>query len=186
MVQSLQLGNPSSASQEKGMKRLNRLPVFFGIGIAVVVACVLVYGISSRGLRFGDRIPDEAGSNVPASTFADQMKRGVKDGIIGDREEQPVFQPTPATQTKVEAKPIEEEQIRQQAREERRPRMESEEEWLARLRREQREQVLREQQRRERPVSRFWLGAELAQVTAQMLFLLRPSLRCRRTGSLAR
>ncbi|MGO1163917.1 IncP-type conjugal transfer protein TrbI [Brucella sp. C7-11G] len=147
MVQSLQLGNPSSAAQEKGMKRLNRLPVFFGIGIAVVVACVLVYGISSRGLRFGDRIPDEAGSNVPASTFADQMKRGVKDGIIGDHEEQPVFQPTPTTQTKVEAKPIEEERIKQQAREERRPQMESEEEWLARLRREQREQVLREQQR---------------------------------------
>src|SRR3546814_7670788 len=53
------------------------LPVFFGIGISVVVACILVYGISSRGLRFGDRIPDEAGSNVPASTFADQMKREI-------------------------------------------------------------------------------------------------------------
>ena len=87
MVQSLQLGNPSSAAQEKGMKRLNRLPVFFGIGIAVVVACVLVYGISSRGLRFGDRIPDEAGSNVPASTFADQMKKYRTDlrRITGDK-----------------------------------------------------------------------------------------------------
>lgn len=147
MVQSLQLGSPSSATQDKGMKRLNRLPVFVGIGIAVVVAAVLVYGISSRGLRLGNRTPDEAGSNVPASTYADQMKRGVKDGIIGDREEQPIFQPMPATQTKVETTPIEEEQTKQQVRQERRPQMESEEEWLARLRREQREQVLREQQR---------------------------------------
>src|SRR3546814_18981604 len=86
------------------MKRLNRLPVFFGIGISVVVACILVYGISSRGLRFGDRIPDEAGSNVPASTFADQMKRGVKDGIIGDSAEQHVFQHTPTTQNNVKAR----------------------------------------------------------------------------------
>ena len=147
MVQSLQLGNPNNASQDKGMKRLNRLPVFFGIGIAVVVASVLVYGISSRGLRFGENDPNETGSNVPASTFAEQMKRGVKDGIIGDREEQPVFQPTPVTRTKVETTPVEEEQIKQQVREDRRPRMESEEEWLSRLRREQHEQVLREQQR---------------------------------------
>ena len=147
MVQSLQLGNPNNASQDKGMKRLNRLPVFFGIGIAVVVASVLVYGISSRGLRFGENDPNETGSNVPASTFAEQMKRGVKDGIIGDREEQPVFQPTPVTRTKVETTPVEEEQIKQQGREDRRPRMESEEEWLSRLRREQHEQVLREQQR---------------------------------------
>lgn len=147
MVQSLQLGNPSSAAKDNGMKRLNRLPVFFGIGIAVVVAAVLVYGISSRGLRFGDKKPYEAGSNVPASTFAEQMKRGVKDGIIGDREEQPVFQPTPVTQTKLETQPVQEEQKKEPVRDERRPRMESEEEWLARLRREQREQMLREQQR---------------------------------------
>lgn len=77
------------------MKRLNRVPLFLGIGIAVVFLAVLVYGLSSRGLRFGHDLPNEAGSNSPASSFAEQMKRGVKDGIIGDQEEQPVFQPTP-------------------------------------------------------------------------------------------
>jgi type IV secretion system protein VirB10 len=146
MVQSLQLGNPSSSSGEKSMKRLNRVPLFFGIGIAVLFVIVIVYGLSSRGLRFGAENPDEAGSNVPASTFADQMKRGVKDGIIGDHEEQPVFQPTPVIQTKVETRPVED-QKKEQVRDERRPRMESEEEWLARLKREQREQLIREQQR---------------------------------------
>ena len=146
MVQSLQLGNPNPSGEDKGMKRLNRTPLFVSIGIAVLFLAVLVYGLSSRGLRFGDGNPDEAGSNIPASTFADQMKRGVKDGIIGDREEQPVFQPTPVTPTQVETKPVEA-QKQEQARDERRPRMESQEEWLARLHREQREQYLREQQR---------------------------------------
>lgn len=74
------------------------------------------------------------------------MKRGVTDGIIGDREDQPVYQPTPVTPTKIETKPVEL-QKQEQVRDERRPRMESEEEWLARLRREQKEQLLREQQR---------------------------------------
>lgn len=83
MVQSLQLGTNGSADTQ-GMKRLNRVPLFLGIGIAVVFLAVLVYGLSSRGLRFGHDLPNEAGSNSPASSFAEQMKRGVKDGIIGD------------------------------------------------------------------------------------------------------
>ena len=97
MVQSLQLGNSNQSAEDKGMKRLNRLPLYFGIGLAVLFLAVLVYGLSSRGLHFGSQNPDEAGSNVPASNFAEQMKRGVTDGIIGDREDQPVYQPTPST-----------------------------------------------------------------------------------------
>ena len=100
MVQSLQLGNSNQSAEDKGMKRLNRLPLYFGIGLAVLFLAVLVYGLSSRGLHFGSQNPDEAGSNVPASNFAEQMKRGVTDGIIGDREDQPVYQPTPVTPTK--------------------------------------------------------------------------------------
>lgn len=146
MVQSLQLGNSNQSAEDKGMKRLNRLPLYFGIGLAVLFLAVLVYGLSSRGLHFGSQNPDEAGSNVPASNFAEQMKRGVTDGIIGDREDQPVYQPTPVTPTKIETKPVEL-QKQEQVRDERPPRMEFEEEWLARLRREQKEQLLREQQR---------------------------------------
>lgn len=146
MVQSLQLGNSNQSAEDKGMKRLNRLPLYFGIGLAVLFLAVLVYGLSSRGLHFGSQNPDEAGSNVPASNFAEQMKRGVTDGIIGDREDQPVYQPTPVTPTKIETKPVEL-QKQEQVRDERPPRMESEEEWLARLRREQKEQLVREQQR---------------------------------------
>lgn len=147
MVQSLQLGTSNQSADEKGMKRLNRVPLFFGIGILVLFLAVLVYGLSSRGLRFGQHDPNESGSGTPASTFADQLKRGVKDGIIGDREEQqPVFQPTPVPQQQEAARPVEAE-LKVEPREPRRSRMESDEEWNARMLREQREQIFREQQR---------------------------------------
>jgi len=147
MVQSLQLGTSNQSADEKGMKRLNRVPLFVGIGILVLFLAVLVYGLSSRGLRFGQHDPNDGGSGAPASTFADQLKRGVKDGIIGDREEQQsVFQPTPVPQQQEAARPVEAEP-KVEPREPRRSRMESDEEWNARMLREQREQIFREQQR---------------------------------------
>jgi type IV secretion system protein VirB10 len=129
------------------MKRLNRMPLFFGIGILVLFLAVLVYGLSSRGLKFGQQNPNENGSSTPASTFADQLKRGVKDGIIGDREDQPpVFQPTPVPQLEKAARPVELEP-KTEPSEPRRSRMEPDEEWNARMLREQREQIFREEQR---------------------------------------
>ncbi len=147
MVQSLQLATSNQSADEKGMKRLNRVPLFVGIGILVLFLAVLVYGLSSRGLRFGQHDPNDSGSGTPASTFADQLKRGVKDGIIGDREEQqPVFQPTPVPQQQEAARPVEAE-AKVEPRQPSRSRMESDEEWNARMLREQREQIFREQQR---------------------------------------
>lgn len=147
MVQSLQLGAANQSADEKGMKRLNRVPLFFGIGILVLFLAVLVYGLSSRGLRFGQQNPNESGSTTPASTFADQLKRGVKDGIIGDREDTPpVYQPTPVPQQQPDIRTAEAEP-KAEPREQRRPRFESDEEWNARMLREQREQIFREQQR---------------------------------------
>lgn len=118
MVQLFQFGNLSSVVQEKGMKWFNCLLVFFGIGIVVVVVCVFVYGILFWGLWFGDRMLDEVGLNVLVLIFVDQMKCGVKDGIIGDCEEQFVFQFMFIIQINVEVKLIEEEQIKQQVWEE--------------------------------------------------------------------
>ncbi|MDM9649230.1 IncP-type conjugal transfer protein TrbI [Rhizobium sp. S163] len=147
MVQSLQLGTSNQSADEKGMKRLNRVPLFVGIGILVLFLAVLVYGLSSRGLRFGQHDPNDGESGTPASTFADQLKRGVKDGIIGDREEQqPVFQPPPVSQQQEAARPIEA-TPKAEPRQPGRSRMESDEEWNARMLREQREQIFREQQR---------------------------------------
>ncbi|AYD04891.1 IncP-type conjugal transfer protein TrbI [Neorhizobium sp. NCHU2750] len=146
MVQSLQLGNPNPSADDKGMKRLNRVPLFVGIGIAVLFLAVLVYGLSSRGFRFGQQAPEEAGGNAPASNFAEQMKRGVKDGIIGDRDDPPAFQPAPIPPAAVPTHPAPA-VARPEPRQAQRPQMESDEEWNARMLREQREQIAREQQR---------------------------------------
>lgn len=146
MVQSLQLGNPNTSADERGMKRLNRVPLFVGIGIAVLFLAVLVYGLSSRGLHFGQQGAQDGGSNGPASNFAEQMKRGVKDGIIGDRQDQPVFQPTPIPPAQVSPQPLPA-APKPELRQAQRPKMESDEEWNARMLREQRDQIAHEQQR---------------------------------------
>lgn len=146
MVQSLQLGTSSQADDQKGMRRLNRLPIFIAIVIVAIFVGVVVIGLSWRGLPFSRNNDLDSASNAPATNFGDQLKRGVTDGIIGDPEQREVFQPTPAVEQKVEKEtPVVDR--RPTEREERRPRLESEEEWKARLKREQDEQYIREAQR---------------------------------------
>lgn len=85
----------------------------------------------------------------PASTFADQIKRGVTDGIIGEPQQQTTFQPTPVETKQVDEKasnpftPTPEQRQEQRRGHE----LEPEEVWRARLEREQQEQYLRERQR---------------------------------------
>lgn len=146
MSQSLHLGAAGNSTEPPAMRRLNRLPVIVVITIVIIVLAVIVIGLSWRGISF-DRTGDVGGaSNAPATSFADQLKRGVTDGIIGEPEQREVFQPTPVIQRR--------EDIREQPRErnavtpERRgARLEPEAEWKARLKREQDEQIIREAQR---------------------------------------
>lgn len=148
MVQSLQLGGAANAEAESGIKRINRLPIIVVIVLVIAFLGVIFYGLSSRGLYFGkDSGPDTSTGN-PASTFADQIKRGVTDGIIGEPQQQTTFQPTPA-ETKQEEKannPFTP-QPGQNQEQQRGQELESEEVWRARLEREQREQYLRERHR---------------------------------------
>ncbi|MBY5579110.1 IncP-type conjugal transfer protein TrbI [Rhizobium leguminosarum] len=145
MVQSLQLGTSSQADDQQGMRRLNRLPIIVAIIVIALFVGVVVIGLSLRGLSF-NRGDIESASNSPATSFGDQLKRGVTDGIIGDLEKQEVFQPTPVVvEKKEEQDPVVERQPME--RQDRRQRLESEEEWKARLKREQDEQYIREAQR---------------------------------------
>lgn len=148
MVQSLQLGGATNAEAESSIKRINRLPIIVVIVLVVAFLGVIFYGLSSRGLYFGkDSGPDTSSGN-PASTFADQIKRGVTDGIIGEPQQQSTFQPTPA-QTKQEEKtnnPFTP-QPGQNEEQQRGQELENEEVWRARLEREQREKYLRERHR---------------------------------------
>ena len=144
MVQSLQLGTSRSGSDEGGMRRLNRLPVVAAIAFALAFIGVVLIGLSWRGLSF-NRGGDIAGaSTAPATSFGDQLKQGVGDGIIGDPDQRDTFQPlppaphpaAPATDRPIAPPPVV-----------RAPVPEADADWKARLRREQDEAYLREQNR---------------------------------------
>ncbi|WP_018097603.1 IncP-type conjugal transfer protein TrbI [Sinorhizobium meliloti] len=146
MVQSLQLGASNPADNQKGIRRLNRLPIVFAIVLVVLFCGIIVIGLSWRGLSLNRGDDIDSASNTPATTFGDQLKRGVTDGIIGEPVEREAFQPTPVAEQEVEKEePVVEPRLVE--REERRPRMESEEDWKGRLKREQDEQYMRETQR---------------------------------------
>ncbi|MGO8253568.1 IncP-type conjugal transfer protein TrbI [Rhizobium ruizarguesonis] len=148
MVQSLKLGGSANSLATSGIKRVNRAPVIVVIVLLVAFLGIIFYGLASRGLYFGKDSGLGTSSGNPASTYADQIKRGVTDGIIGEPQQQTIFQPTP-----VETKQAEEKAANsftpepEQRPEQRGSELEPEEVWRARLAREQQEQILREQQR---------------------------------------
>lgn len=148
MVQSLKLDGAQNSQATAGIKRANRLPIILVILLLVAFLGIIFYGLASRGLYFGkDSGPDTSTGN-PASTYADQIKRGVTDGIIGEPQKQEPFQPTPVETKKAGEKVVDtftpqpEQGLQQRGSE-----LEPEKVWRARLNREQQEQVLREQQR---------------------------------------
>lgn len=146
MVQSLQLGTTGNSDDQQNMRRLNRLPIIAAVFIIVLFFGVVVVGLSWRGLSFNQGNDLKSASNSPATTFGDQLKRGVNDGIIGEPEQREVFQPTPVI---VKGEPEKGAVVEPQSetRSERRSQLEPEAEWKARLKREQDEQLLREAQR---------------------------------------
>ena len=146
MVQSLQLGT-SANDDQRGMQRLNRLPVIIAITVVVLFIGVVVIGLSFRGLHFDGSSDLDTANSTPATNFGDQLKKGITDGIIGDPEQTQVFQPTPVTETKKEEEDKPEVKPVERRQEVRRSRLEPEAEWLARLKREQDEQYYRERQR---------------------------------------
>ena len=146
MVQSLQLGTAGNADNQRSMRRLNRLPIILVIIVIILFIGVVITGLSWRGLSFNRENELDTNTSLPATTFGDQLKRGVSDGIIGEPEQREVFQPAP---TAIAPKPSTEPSVEQQddVRTERESRLEPEAEWRARLKREQDEQFLRETHR---------------------------------------
>ncbi|WP_064697350.1 IncP-type conjugal transfer protein TrbI [Rhizobium aegyptiacum] len=145
MIQSLKLGGAINEEAQSGMRRINRLPIIIVIVLFITFFGVIFYGLTSRGLFFNKDAGVETNPGAPASTFADQIKRGVTDGIIGDTEQQVTFQPTPVEKKEDKAtNPFTEQPVKV---EERQPELDPEAAWRARLQREQQEQYLRERQR---------------------------------------
>jgi type IV secretion system protein TrbI len=93
-------GRPGSGPNA-GMRRLNRLPIFIALGLVLVVLAVIVFGLSSRGL-WRHASEEERGDGArSASSFAENLKRGVSDGIIGEPVPMPVASPPPAEAAEV-------------------------------------------------------------------------------------
>lgn len=139
MTEALKLGVTDSAGAPR-IRRLNRLPIIVAIVLVVLFLAVIFYGLTSRGLRLGDGDSGFSPGSQPASTHADQLTRGVPDGIIGEPA-QPQFQPVPVAPREPAPNPF----VPQAPEAEPPARsLEPEEEWRARLMREQEEQVLRE------------------------------------------
>lgn len=145
MVQSLQLGG-APANQQPNIRRINRLPVIVAIVLVLLFLGVIFYGLSSRGLYFRGQ-PDIGGpGGNPASTFGDDLKRGVPDGIIGEPAPAPVFQPTPPAAAETE-NPFTPQPVVRDAVPPPQQQLEPEALWRARLEREAEEQYFRERQR---------------------------------------
>lgn len=142
MTESLKLGGLEEKDSPR-IRRLNRVPIVVAIVLVVAFLGVIIYGLTSRGLQFGG--PDDGQSTVrPATTDADQLKRGIPDGIIGEPEPV-VLRPTPVQPAETAANrfgPVQQEDVASE-----RTAVESEDIWRARLEREQEEQWLRELQR---------------------------------------
>lgn len=143
MSEALKLGGEPDSSPR--IRRLNRLPIMVAIVLVVAFFGIIIYGLSSRGLRFGgDELTTTPGS-APASRFGDQLTQGVPDGIIG--EPAPIIlQPTPVLPAEgtAEPSPQTEDPIVSPTLQ---GGLEAEEAWRARIEREQDEQFLRELQR---------------------------------------
>lgn len=140
MTESLQLGVDTRPGPS--IRRLNRLPILVAIGLVVLFLGVIIYGLSSRGLQFGGG-QEAPGTARPASSDADQLKRGIPDGIIG--EPRPIIiRPAPAEAIDTAVNPF---PVLGTEPVPGRSGLEPEEVWRARLEREQQEQWLGELQR---------------------------------------
>lgn len=146
MTQSLKLGGAPEEAEGRGIRRLNRLPIILAIVLIIVFFAVVFYGLTSRGLYFRRAAGVDTASSNPASTYADQLKKGVSNGIIGDQQEAQTFQPAPPLPDapKPASNPF---SGRPQTESRSGSQLEPEELWRARLDREAHEQYLRERQR---------------------------------------
>jgi len=142
MTESLKLGGIDERDSPR-IRRLNRVPIIVAIVLVVALLAVIIYGLTSRGMQFGGQ-GDGQSTMRPATTDADQLKRGIPDGIIG--EPAPVvLQPTPEQPSDAAANPFT--PVKPEEVVPSRQTLEPEAIWKARIEREQQEQWLRELQR---------------------------------------
>lgn len=144
-MSSLDLSPAAANGDDKPrIRRLNKLPVFLFIGLVVLFCGVVIWGLSIRGLNpRGGAIDTSTGA--PATNFADQLKRGISDGVIeGPGSGQRIEVAQPIEKTIKEPQPTNpfQRQLTTHQKHQTAP-VESEVDWRERLQREQDEQTLR-------------------------------------------
>lgn len=137
MTESLKLGG--SDENRPRIRRLNRLPVIVAILLIVLFLGVIFYGLSSRGLHFGSSNDVETTSGSSASSYGDQLKQGIPDGIIGEPASSP-FQPAPATTPQPPSIAV----VTPAMQTSPKSPPQSDDEWRAQLKREEQQQVANE------------------------------------------
>jgi type IV secretion system protein VirB10 len=135
------------------LRRLNRLPIFLGIGVAAVVVIVIVYTISQRGMLYGGTRAEVANGSS-ASSFAEKLKQSGSDGIVPAPE-----QPSPvAAVAQPVARPPETPVVVQQQADPA-PTENHDDDWRKRVKREQDEALLREEGRQKMARVQNFYGA---------------------------
>lgn len=84
MAQSLKLGAVAKQDGARGIRRLNKLPIIVFVALVILFFAAILFGLTSRGLYLTSDEGIGPASNDAASSYADQLKRGVPDGIIGE------------------------------------------------------------------------------------------------------
>ncbi|AOG12555.1 IncP-type conjugal transfer protein TrbI [Agrobacterium sp. RAC06] len=159
MSEALQLsGAPQVLTARSGnrvgqrMQRLNRLPVILVLAGAILVIATIVFGLSSRGLWRSGQGSEDGLDRRPATSFADTLKQGIGDGIIGENPPPPVVQPPsriadvpeviPAPRLVTQTRPARDQAVLPAPLE-----LNEDDLWRKRLEREHQEQILNERQR---------------------------------------
>lgn len=137
---------------EQRMQRLNRLPVILVLAGAILVIATIVFGLSSRGLWRSGQGSEDGLDRRPATSFADTLKQGIGDGIIGENPPTPVVQPPsriadlpevlPAPRLVTQTRPPRDQAVSPAPLE-----LNEDDLWRKRLEREHQEQILNERQR---------------------------------------
>ena len=147
MTQSLKLGEAGSGPK---IRRLNRLPIILAITLVVMFFAVIFYGLSSRGLRFGEDTQIDTSSAPPASNDAERLKQGVPDGIIGEPKPVPVLAAPTVERAEPARNPFNDPHpALTPTAPPQQPALEPEAVWRARLQREFDEQAMREYNRQQ-------------------------------------
>ncbi|WP_312366032.1 IncP-type conjugal transfer protein TrbI [Ensifer sp.] len=146
MAQSLQLSHAP-----KHIRRVNRLPLFIAGAMIVIFFIVIVAGLASRGIGSRADLDAEISSGGSASSFAENIKRGVADGIIAEpstsvAEDTAVGTLTEMAHSEVKIDPETTPPPANVAQVETHG---NEHDWLTQFERERREQLLRERHRQD-------------------------------------